>query len=333
MRTFALLASISWLATACATSSGPVYAPESLRSELGRRLPGVPANELVVPFEVPEDTVSLARQYVGAVRSDKERVRALVEFVSSEKGLGLSYRWAVNNSAKATLGDKGGNCLGLSSLLVGLSRSLGLRAFYLDATRDPERREEASLKVAAGHIAVVVLTKDGPLFIDFTGELPRGWRYRRMSDLQATAHYYNNLGYEIIHRSTVDGTDVPWTQVQRQFARATRIAPSLATAWNNVGVAASRLGRADQAERSYRRASRLDPDLESPRENLEVLRSSARAEPSFAHADSGSSPAANLQQPIQARIAEASEISVEDAPTPRTAPEGEPAASGAPLPR
>jgi len=259
-----------------------------------------------VPFEVPSEAVGQARDVVANLRTDRERAQALVDFLSDRKGLGLSYRWAVNNSATSTLESGGGNCLGLSSLLVGLARSVGLRAFYLDATRDPERREEATLRIAAGHIAVVVLTADGPVFIDFTGELPRGWRYRRMNDIQAAAHYYNNLGYEIIHQSIEQGEPVPWQRVQRQFARATRIAPELATAWNNVGVAASRLGRMDQAERSYRRAVLLDPDLDSPRENLAVLQGVAAGSESAAarltHADARDADEVSEQGPLAPQV-------------------------------
>jgi len=276
-------------------SAKPFYAPDALRDELALRMPDVPKSEIVVPFEVDAASVERARAFVAGIPDAQARTRALVNALSSPKGFGLSYRWAVNNSAEHTLRDGGGNCLGLSSVLVGLARSLGLRAYYLDATLDPERHEEGGFKVAAGHIAVVVMTPNGPLFVDFTGELQRGWRYRRIDDLLAAAHYYNNSGYEIIHESTQTGAQVPWQEVQRQFVRATRIAPGLASAWNNIGVAAVQLGRFDQAERSYLRASALEPDFDSPRQNLASLRRSEELSAGLTHADTG------VTQPIGGR--------------------------------
>ena len=244
--------------------------PEQLRAELQRRLPDVPPEEIVVPYEVGEAAVRRA-QALASQRRPSQRVRALIRALSEPDGFALRYTWAVSNSAATTLEAGGGTCMGLSSLLVGLARELGLEAYYVDASRDPERHSEVEVKVVAGHIAAVVSTENGPLVVDFTGEMTSGYRYRRMSDLEAAAHYYNNMGYQLIHLAEREGRPAPWDQVSRQFARATRIAPGFARAWNNLGVASVKLGQIDRAERSYRTALRLEPGLESPRLNLAGL--------------------------------------------------------------
>jgi tetratricopeptide (TPR) repeat protein len=266
------LAVLLLLLGACGTPQAlRPYTADELRSVLRKRLTDVPEQDLVVPWEVNAQALERAREVAKRRRLSSERVRALVAALSQQDGFALRYTWAVHNSAAATLEAGGGTCMGLASLLVGLARGLGIEAYYVDASRNPERRAETEVNVVAGHIAAVAYTEEGPLVVDFTGQLLAGFRYRRISDLEAAAHYYNNLGYELIHVAEGTGQPVPWQEVSRQFARATRIAPGFARAWNNLGVASVRLGQYDRAERSYQQALRLDPRLESPRLNLNAL--------------------------------------------------------------
>ena len=324
-RALALLCLVSLVA--CTMAGDPLYAPSTLRRALIERLPDVPPEEIVVPFEVPPAAVARARARLVGVRDPHARARALVDALSDPDAFGLAYLWAVNNSALRTLEGSGGNCLGLSSLLVGLARSVGLAAYYVDVSRNPEHREEDYVNVAAGHIAVVVVAPQGPLFVDFTGEIQRGYRHRRIGDLEAAAHYYNNRGYELIHRAQQAHSGVDWEDVWRQFARATRVAPDLATAWNNLGVASARLGRLDQAERSYQRAIDLDPALGSARQNLRNLAADAEREPRLTHADI---PEQDSRQsaPIAPRVS--SPPPGDPRPSgPLAAPEARPAVGGA----
>jgi tetratricopeptide (TPR) repeat protein len=209
--------------------------------------------------------------------------------------------------------------MGLTSLLVGLARGVGIPAYYVDASRNPERRTEVEVNVVAGHIGAVVYTKEGPLIVDFTGELMRGYRYRRMSDLEAAAHYYNNLGYELIHRAEEAGQPIPWQEVSRQFARATRIAPGFARAWNNLGVASVRLGQFDRAERSYQQALRLEPGLDSPRLNLAAL--ATRGVPLLSLAED---PALQQNGPLLPSLRDGAEVGAPDPTTTESASEAEP---------
>lgn len=305
---------------ACGTPSAlRPYTADELRSVLRKRLSDVPEQDLVVPWEVSEQAVERAQGVAKRRRLSSERVRALVDALSDEKGFALRYTWAVHNSAATTLEAGGGTCMGLASLLVGLARELGIEAYYVDASRNPERRSEAELNVVAGHVAAVAYTEEGPLVVDFTGQLLRGFRYRRMSDLEAAAHYYNNLGYELIHVAEAAGQPIPWQEVSRQFARATRIAPGFARAWNNLGVASARLGQFDRAERSYQQAMRLDPALESPRLNLAAL--VTRGVPLLSLSDD---PSLRGDRPLSPLLREGAEVGGPDpgatAPAPDTAP-------------
>ena len=261
------------LASAACSPLPPRYVPETHRELMRELLPEVAPGELVTPFEIDD---ALAAQAIRATRfavSDRQRTLFLVDALSRPTtGFGLSYIWARNNSALATARGGGGTCMGLSSLLIGLLRSLDIEAYYAEARVRPEVRDEGVVQVAAGHIAVVALTDAGPIYVDFTGRIAQSSFYRRLSDREATAHYYNNYGYEILHAAERAGTPIDWARVRRQFELATRVAPELAMAWNNDGVASVRLGELDRAEVSYLRALDIAPAMRSPRENLARLR-------------------------------------------------------------
>jgi Flp pilus assembly protein TadD len=95
--------------------------------------------------------------------------------------------------------------------------------------------------------------------------------FRYVSDLEIVAHYYNNLGYAVIHQAEVDNRPVAWLEVARLFRIAVHVVPHFARAWNNLGVAYSRLGRTTQAMACYRQAIRSDPQMVSAFSNLGVL--------------------------------------------------------------
>jgi len=254
--------------TGCASAHRYAYTPDDLRSELARRAPEVSQDVL---FEVTPADVDRAFEMVKHLISTRERALTLVRALSSPEGFGLRYDWAMGNDARSTLRDGGGTCLGLSSVLIGLARGIGLEAYYVDATVEPEVREEEEVNVIAGHIAVLVQTDSGGLLVDFAGQVERMRFFKRIDDLEAVARYHNNLGYEVIHQAQEARAAVPWEQVGTHIERSTRVAPEFASGWNNLGVVRARLGDLDGAEMAYRRALELDPSFASAAKNLTRL--------------------------------------------------------------
>jgi tetratricopeptide (TPR) repeat protein len=265
-----LAASLLVLATltGCASAHRYAYTPEDLRRELARRVPEVPPEVL---FEVSDADVARAFDLVKHLISSRERANTLVRSLQSPQGFGLRYDWAMGNDARSTLRDGGGTCLGLSSVLIGIARGIGLEAYYIDATVEPELREEEEVNVVAGHIAVLVQTDGGGLVVDYAGEVRRFRYFKRIDDLEAMARYHNNLGYEVIHRAQEAKQPVPWEAVGMHVERSTRIAPDFASGWNNLGVVRARLGDLAGAEQAYRKALELDPGFESASKNLARL--------------------------------------------------------------
>jgi tetratricopeptide (TPR) repeat protein len=258
------------LSLACATPAYD-YTAEGLRREVARRVSGIAPADVIVPFEIDAPTVARAEQLLEGIAGE-QRVDSLVAALSDPAGFGLRYEWATSGTAAETLAHGGGNCLALSSTLIGIARSLGLQAWYLEViVTEPQWRTDGDVAVQADHVAAVIDSGQRRLFVDFSGRLARARRIRVMDDFEALAHFYNNRGYEVLHRAERAGTPVPWQQIGSDFLLATRIQPSHARAWNNLGVARARQGDDPGAQAAYETALALEQSIQSAHLNLVAL--------------------------------------------------------------
>jgi tetratricopeptide (TPR) repeat protein len=269
-RACALLAAISALA-ACAHVERYDFTAPGMRREVARRVKIDPA-DVIVPFEVDASDVARAKAVVESVADADDRFEALVSSLSDPDVFDVHYQWATSGTAKQTLARKAGNCLALSSTLIGLARGVGMRATYLEViVADPQWRTEGDLTVQADHVAAVIGSGERRLFVDFSGRLSRARRVRAIDDFEALAHFYNNRGYEMLHRAEQQGLPIPWEAAAHDFELATRIHPAHARAWNNLGVARARLGDDDHARQAYEKAIALEKGIQSPHLNLVAL--------------------------------------------------------------
>lgn len=259
------------VAGAVAGCAGPrplAYSPDAIRVLVRARVPELPPSEIVVPYEVDEEFVATARRAIRHSSNGRDKVVALAESLASPRWFDLRYEWAASGSAAETIESGVGNCLSLSSVFIGLARELGMDAYYIDATREPERRQEGAVIISAGHIAVGVSTSSGVILVDFSGQLRPYASFRKIDDLEALGHLYNNRGYQLIHRAQSEGEPIPWEDVRDYFSLATRVSPGFAMAWNNLGIAHGHLGDRAEAERTYHAAIARDPKLSAPHINL-----------------------------------------------------------------
>jgi tetratricopeptide (TPR) repeat protein len=247
-----------------------VYSPAELRAELGRVSPDL-AN-VVVPFEVAPSQIELARRMVGHLPLASLKATALINALSSPTGFGLEYRNALTVTGAQALRQRGGNCLSLASALVGLARGLGLNAFYVDVTGNLETLYQDDVSVRVGHITAVIVAEAGFVSLDVAGLTPttRGY-WRVISDLEAVAHFYNNRGYELIYEAESEGRRVPWAEVAVAFDVATRVDPAMARAWNNLGVALTRVQQPERSVQAFSQAIAAESAFAAPRINLAKL--------------------------------------------------------------
>jgi hypothetical protein len=263
---------IAVLSIGCATPPRVEYSPDALREEVVLRTPELRPEDVIVPFELSDGPIAMARTLLRNGGEGSDRVHALVDALSDPRAFGLRYEWATTGTASETIERGAGNCFSLSSVLVGLSRASGMRAYYVEVVLDDRTwRQQKHVAVQADHIAAAIETAEGRLYIDFSGQLSRIHSVRVIDDLEALAHFYNNRGYELIHDAELGGHEIVWSDVERSFEIATRVHPGLARAWNNLGVARSRLGDVAGAIAAYRTALEHQSGLQSAHVNLAVL--------------------------------------------------------------
>jgi regulator of sirC expression with transglutaminase-like and TPR domain len=266
----------------CVSVQKLAYRPDELRTEVHRRAPELDPADIVVPYELSPAHVELAHQLVHAVSAESggvrartfenERVRELAGALFDPRRLGLRYVPSVTTTAEETLRQSQGNCLALASVFIGLARAVGLEAYYIDASvqMHETRYADDGTTVNEGHVTAMVKTPTANIGLDFSAAGRVKW-YRVLDDVEALAHFYNNRGFEQLDRAESAGEAVDWVAIERDFRRAVQVLPSFARAWNNLGLAASRLGHRDEAMRNYRTAIARDPRLAAPHNNLGSL--------------------------------------------------------------
>jgi len=272
-RALALVVAGVVFAAGCASSvQRRAYTPEALTVAAREMAPTVGVDELVVPYEVSDALVERAREMTRSARSDYERARILTRAITHEDGLGLEYEPVATAPAMITIERGYGNCLALISVFVGLARELGMDAYYVDASdRVNDLRRERQLIVDSGHIAAAARTEQGWRLVDYDGHVHQFRTFRIIDDITALAHYYNNLGYELIDQAGRQGEDVAWPRVRRSFELATLVRPGFARAHNNLGVTWSKLDRPERAEEQYRAAIASDEGFAAAHHNLANL--------------------------------------------------------------
>ncbi|MEZ4289903.1 MAG: tetratricopeptide repeat protein [Myxococcota bacterium] len=260
------------------------YDPVDFGATLRTRVPELDGPLSRAPFEVDAAIVERARRVVMAAPRGQDRVRALVDFLSAPApdGLGLVYDWSVTATAERTLELGRGNCFALASVLVGLGRGLDWPIYYAEARpRRPETHEFEAVTAVSDHMVVLVVAKTVRMIIDFTGLVESGSEIQLIDDLTAYAHLVNNVSGQHVMATDRPIGEADWQAARDGFLLATRIAPELGRAWNNLGIAYARLGHFDEARAAYARALELGTVFGSAERNLSLMETRANGAPSL----------------------------------------------------
>jgi Flp pilus assembly protein TadD len=195
--------------------------------------------------------------------SPEQRLEQLLNAIIDPSRLGLTYEGGRTSTAREAFASHKANCLGFTSLFVGMARELGIPAFYL-AVNDVERFErDGDLMVISGHVSAgFSVGGDKIKILEFVNAPKVEYRHiRRLSDVTAIALYHSNHGAELLRAGRTDEA-LPWLR------KATEIDPELSDAWINFGVGRRRAGDLDGAEAAYRRALEVNPEAASAYQNL-----------------------------------------------------------------
>ena len=232
-----------------------------LREQYAQRLGAAAAAQLSVPFELDDAMRGALPKHRHA--SPDRRLTQVMDLIFER--LAITYQLAPTRTAAEAFETRRGNCLSFVNLFVGLARASDLDPFYVEVVDYQKWSHQAGMVVSQGHI-VAGMYLDGELqTYDFLPYRPKAYRdFNPIDDVQAAAHFYNNLGAEALL-----GGDIQ--EARRLIEIAAAIAPTFSKALNNLGVVRARSGDRAGAEEAYRQALVADPGNSAVMTNMARL--------------------------------------------------------------
>ena len=205
------------------------------------------------PLFLSDELKEQLDSYIGYVRDDRKRVELLQNFLYDEANLGIIYSAEKTHTAMELYNARSGNCLSAMNLYVAMARHLGIEARFQRVDVQPSWDKRGGLLVLSQHINATGRFDQTIRYVaDFTPEIAlQQLTSKVISDTQARALYFNNLGVEALVAHNYEGAIA-------YFKNALFLDPENAIAWNNVGAAFNRIGDRALAQYSYRTALALD---------------------------------------------------------------------------
>ncbi len=220
------------------------------------------------PLDILELTPKMARflvRHVSTHQDSRDQVTALMDAVFGRKGLGISYESTATLTASETFEKGRGNCLSFTILFVALARHIGLEAYFEEVGEVISWDRRGEVVVRNQHMIVEVEIENGRQQVDFLPEARQRYRsVKRITDQRALAHYYNNLGVDVLAAGDVE-TSLEF------FDQALGADEEFSYAWTNLGVAQRRQGDFEAAEASHLKSLELDRSQSAALTNLASL--------------------------------------------------------------
>ena len=215
------------------------------------------------PLFLSDELKGQLDSYIGYVRDDRKRVELLQDFLYDEANLGIIYSAEKTHTAMELYNARSGNCLSAMNLYVAMARHLGIEARFQRVDVQPSWDKRGGLLVLSQHINATGRFDQTIRYVaDFTPEIAlQQLTSKVISDTQARALYFNNLGVEALVAHNYEGAIA-------YFKNALFLDPENAIAWNNVGAAFNRVGDRALAQYSYRTAFELDGNSATAIANL-----------------------------------------------------------------
>lgn len=215
-------------------------------SNQDHRLPDDPAELLRIDDGMRTFFASRVRR--GAALDTK--VDDIVEAILGEGGMHFAYEPYGVYEARETFRRRRGNCLAYSMLVVAVAREFGVPASFNEVIVHPAWNRSGGLVLMSRHINVRVASAGGDFELDLN--LNDDLRIKRRSarvvdDKRAFAAAYGNAGvYRLAAGDRAEGLKL--------MEKATRLDPTYASAWSNLGGALALSDQLDRARICYERA-------------------------------------------------------------------------------
>ncbi|MBV8199744.1 MAG: hypothetical protein JOZ15_03880, partial [Acidobacteria bacterium] len=184
-------------AAACRSASPRASEEVELRRELRAR--GLDPAAVIVPWQLSSEMRQWVHRQVPDNLAAEDRLQRLLSALLGSEGLALEYQAGTTGTAQEVFASHRANCLGFTSIFVGMARELGVDVFYLDVGDLEKFEREGNLVVESGHITAGYGMASMLRILEFTPVAKPNYRQiRRVSDRTAIALYYSNRGAELL---------------------------------------------------------------------------------------------------------------------------------------
>lgn len=242
-------------------------------SSLPHKQPDIPPLAGHAPLEIPDidllrltpEMRAFTNRYAKRKADDSGKTWAFAYAVLDPSLLRFEYDPMVNLTADEAFRTGRGNCLTFSSMFVALARDAGLDAWFQEVIVQPDWSAVNEILLVSKHVNAVVAERGGRYVIDVSRRKKQPLEAtRRLSDDEALAQFYNNLGADALLND-----DLP--RAHAYFSKSLETLPGLPYVWSNLGVVLRRNGQSTDAILAYQTAIDLDAEHAVALNNLHTL--------------------------------------------------------------
>ena len=219
----------------------------------------IPAVDLLA---ITPEMKSFIRQNAQGDSRDTGKAWALAYATMNPYLLDFDYDPQVTLPADEAFRQRKGNCLSFSAMFVAMARESGLRAYFQEVEIPPTWSNVEDNLLVSKHVNAVTYDQGQTFTVDVSRRTSQEIEQtRRLSDSEAEAQYYNNLGADAL----IEGDTA---LAYAYFRKGLETIPQLAYIWSNLGVILRRNGQSEDAKLAYRTALSLQPNQSVALTNL-----------------------------------------------------------------
>jgi len=225
----------------------------------------VPAVADVDWLRMTPEMEAFVQQYALAERGHRSRAWALAYAALDPYLLDFNYDPQITLTAEEAFRQRRGNCLSFSALFVAMARDAGMEARFQEVIIPPKWSAVNDTVLVSKHVNAVVTDRGRSYTLDVSRrKTSPNEVIRPLSDREAKAQYYNNLGADALVRENL-------RLAYANFVTALQIQPGLAYIWSNLGVVLRRNGQTADAIFAYRTALQYDANHAVALNNLHTI--------------------------------------------------------------
>jgi len=254
--------------TALAETGGRHISPDELLAGtalgLGPDPPAIISNDETMALS--DEMREFLENTVGKRAGLSVKVKQLADAIFNENIFGLEYGEATRTAAE-TFTARRGNCLSFTFMFVAMARGVGLDARFQEVEIPPEWTFAKETYILNRHVNIYVdQGRRPPKVVDFDiADFKSDYDTRIISDGRALAHFFNNIGAELMQKGEVPGAFYAFRKAIAENDR------SFAPAWDSLGTLYGRMGLFYHAEAAFLQALEIDRSDLTAMTNLTAL--------------------------------------------------------------